>query len=263
MPKTWALLFLVSQQPDSKSSFDNESFIVNVAKIEYRCVNHNIVSGKATSHHRSCGCIHGFGSRRNMCINKNTVFTFEVCCEEGWCLHQWLSWGMIEKSIESVCGELYQYMGYDILLDNCNSLSVGEKYAQRFGISRDFHLLGHTGYTLLFYNFNASTLDHHTEMDWLMTTIYVPNQEWKNKLDDHLQFLFHLTDEKHGILHVSMWPGTIIYFHGSLLMHQQLHNHGEVIAEGCCLNFLAYANWKLLCHYIQYKSCKKKENQCE
>jgi len=148
----------------------------------------------------------------------------------------------MKKSMESVHDELHQYVGYDILLDNCNSLSVGEKYARQFGISRDFHLLGRTGYTSLFYNIDASTLDHHTEMDWSMTTIYVPNQEWKNKSDDHLQFLFHLTNETHGILHVSMQPGTIIYFHGSLLTHQQLHKHGEVTAKGCCLNFLAYAN---------------------
>ncbi len=81
---------------------------------------------------------------------------------------------------------------------------------------------------------------------------------WKNKLDDHLQFLFHLTDEKHCILHVYVQPGTIIYFHGLLLTHQQLHNHGEVTVEGCCLNFLAYANQKLLCHYISSINCAKR-----
>jgi len=70
MPKTWALLCLVHQQPESKSSFDDESYVVDVAKIECRCAKHNIVSGKATSHHRNCGCIHGFGSQRNMCIDK-------------------------------------------------------------------------------------------------------------------------------------------------------------------------------------------------
>jgi len=81
-------------------------------------------------------------------------------------------------------------------------------------------------------------------------TIYIPNQDWIDKPNDHLQFLFHLADDDHGIIHVSMQPGMIIYFHGSLLMHQQLHNHGDITTEGCCLNFSAYANQKLLCHYI-------------
>ena len=152
--------------------------------------------------------------------------------------------------MESVQDELRKYVGYNILLDNCNSLTVSERYAKKFGISRDFHLLGQSAYTSLFYNVNASTLDRHTEMDWTMTTIYVPNQEWCNKSDDHLQFLFHLMDQENGVVKVSMQPGTIIYFHGSLLTHQQLHNHGKITHEGCCLNFSAYANRKLLCHYI-------------
>jgi len=161
--------------------------------------------------------------------------------------------------MESVHEELKAYVGYDILLDNCNSLSVSEIYAKKYGISRDFHLLGKTGYTSLFYNIDASTLDHHTEMDWAMTTIYIPNQDWMDKPDDHLQFLFHLADEEHAIIHVLMRPGTIIYFHGSLLTHQQLHNHGEVTTEGCCLNFLAYANRKLLCHYISSINWAKRQ----
>ena len=81
----------------------------------------------------------------------------------------------LKKSMESVCEELKAYVGYDILLDNCNSLSVSKRYAKKYGISRDFHLLGKMGYTSLFYNIDASTLDRHTKMDWAMTTIYVPN----------------------------------------------------------------------------------------
>jgi len=156
----------------------------------------------------------------------------------------------LTKSMESVHDELRQYVGYDILLDNSNSLSVSERYAKKFGISRDFHLMGRSAYTSLFFNVDASTLDQHTELDWSMTTIYVPNQEWCDKPDDHLQFLFHLTGDEIEIVHVSMRPGTIIYFHGSLLTHQQLHNHGDVTRTGCCLNCSGYANRKLLCHYI-------------
>jgi len=97
-------------------------------------------------------------------------------------------------------------------------------------------------------------------MDWSMTTIYVPNQEWKDKSDDHLQFLFHIADKK-DIMHISMQPRTIIYFHGSLLTHQQIYKHGEVTGHGCCLNFLAYANQKLLCHYIASINCAKKRRR--
>ena len=97
---------------------------------------------------------------------------------------------------------------------------------------------------------NASTLDKHIELDWSMTTIFVPQQKWVGKEKNHLQFIFHLTGKKNGMLHVSMSPGTIIYFHGSLLTHQQVHNCGEVTGNGCCLNFSAYANRALLCNFI-------------
>jgi len=69
-PKTMALLCLVHQYSDSKSSFNDESYIVHNAKSECKRLKHSIDSGKATSHHRGCGCIHGFGSCRDMCINK-------------------------------------------------------------------------------------------------------------------------------------------------------------------------------------------------
>ena len=51
----------------------------------------------------------------------------------------------LKKLMESVHEELKAYVGYDILLNNCNSLSVSERYAKKYGISRDFHLLGKTG----------------------------------------------------------------------------------------------------------------------
>jgi len=65
----------------------------------------------------------------------------------------------LKKSMESVCGFLHGYVGYDLLLDNCNSLWVRERFANKYGILQDFHLQGETGYTSLFYNFDASTLD--------------------------------------------------------------------------------------------------------
>jgi len=47
-----------------------------------------------------------------------------------------------------------------------------------------------------------------------------------------------------------MSPGTIVYFHGSLLTHQQIHNGGDVTDNGCCLNLSGYANRALLCNYV-------------
>jgi len=94
-----------------------------------------------------------------------------------------------------------------------------------------------------------------------MMMIYVPNQVWQHKDEYHLQFLFHIRNEESGILCIAMKPGTIIYFHGSLLTHQQLHNSGEVRSGGCCLNFSAYANQRLLCHFLSSINCGRKRKQ--
>jgi len=102
--------------------------------------------------------------------------------------------------------------------------------------------MGDTGYALLFYNIDASTLEKHTKEDWNMTTLYVPQQNWGSKDSNHLQFLFHLNTCENGILIIPMQPGTIIYFSGYLLTHQQMHNGGLCSKHGCCLNLSAYAN---------------------
>jgi len=44
----------------------------------------------------------------------------------------------LKKSIESVHDELHQYVGYKILLDNCNSLSVGENMHKNLGYPETF-----------------------------------------------------------------------------------------------------------------------------
>jgi len=72
-PKTWALLCLVHQQTDFKSSFDTNSYVVHDSKSDCKRAKHNIVTGRATGHHRSCGNIHGFGSCRDMHINNKTL----------------------------------------------------------------------------------------------------------------------------------------------------------------------------------------------
>jgi len=43
------------------------------------------------------------------------------------------------------------------------------------------------GYASLFYKFDASTMEAHTEFDMNMTTIYVPKQEWNKKMN-HVMF---------------------------------------------------------------------------
>jgi len=152
--------------------------------------------------------------------------------------------------MKNVWETLQDFIGYDLLKDNSVSLHVCEKLALKQGISQDFHLQGETCYTSLFMNVDASTMERHIELDWSMTTIYVPQQKWEGKESDHLQFLFHLTGKKNGLLRVSMSPGTIVYFHGSLLTHQQIHNDGDVTENGCCLNLSGYANRALLCNYV-------------
>jgi len=53
--------------------------------------------------------------------------------------------------------------------------------------------------------------------------------------ENHLKYVFYLTGKK-GELHISMHLG-MNFFHGSLLTHNKMHNGGEVMENGCCLNF--------------------------
>jgi len=142
-PKTWALLCLVHQQSDSRSAFDQNYFNVNMTKKQCGQAKYNIVSGKSTGHHRSHGFIFGFGSRRDMRIDKITQSSLaKYSVRKGGNNVNSTLEEQLTKSMESVQDELRKYVGYDILLDNCNSLTVSERYAKKFGISRDFHLLG-------------------------------------------------------------------------------------------------------------------------
>jgi len=100
-------------------------------------------------------------------------------------------------------------------------------------------------------NFDASTMEPHTEFDMNMTTICVPQQLWKDKSSDHLTFRFHITGEDDGIISIPMKHGTLIYFHAYLLTHHQVHANGTCSWKGCCLNFLVYANRKLLCYFVK------------
>ena len=242
------MLCLVVQSciiPENELDYD-------VAECKWQCQKcKNNIIGKSTGHHQSRGSVFGYGSHREFKIDEVTHSSVGLYKTHEHFKHFATTLqGRLIRSMEYVPDSLKGFIGYDLLLDNSVSLRVSEKQARIKGISKDFHLQGATCYTSLFYNVNASTLDKHIELDWSMTTIFVPQQKWVGKEKNHLQFIFHLTGKKNGMLHVSMSPGMIIYFHGSLLTHQQVHNCGEVTGSGCCLNFSAYANRALLCNFI-------------
>jgi len=115
---------------------------------------------KTTSHHHSCENVFGFGSQRDMQINEKMDSSLGkyVVKKGGEVVNKVLE-EQLKKSMKSVCGFLHSYVGYNLLLDNCNLLWVSKRFAHKYGISEDFHLQGETGYTSLFYNFDASTLD--------------------------------------------------------------------------------------------------------
>ena len=172
----------------------------------------NIVSGKSTGHHQSIGFIYGFGARKETHIDVNTgssVHQYVVLNNNHQINH--LLEQKLTLSMQGVHQAVNHAIGYDIFKDNSAALETSEKQAHDKGIQEDFHLMGTTGYASLFYNFDASTLEAHTEMDWLMTTIYVPPQNWTGKDHNHLQFLFHLNNNENGLIKIPMKPGTIIF----------------------------------------------------
>ena len=79
----------------------------------------------------------------------------------------------------------------------------------------------------------------------------------ETKNSDHLTFRFHITGKDDGIISIPMKPGTLIYFHAYLLTHHQVHKNGTCSQKGCCLNFSAYANRKLLCYFVKSYHCAK------
>ena len=69
------------------------------------------------------------------------------------------------------------FMEYSLHDLNAVQLKAICERAKIAGFEDDLHMLGETGYATLFYNFDASTLEKHTEFDMNMTTIFVPKQE--------------------------------------------------------------------------------------
>jgi len=249
-PKDWVLLCLVDQSPPRLPKGQmNTSYNVACEKKRCKKAKPNIVDGKSSKHHKSRGSIHGFGARKETDIdilNGSSVRKYKINDNEK-DLNESLEKRLI-GTMEFAKQKIKIMAGHDLILENSINLKAAEAQVKLQGLNDDFSLLGNTGYSSLYYNFDASTMDKHTEMDWCMTTIYVPHQDWQNKDNRHLNFLFHLTGKEDTVLKIGMKPGTAIYFHGYLLMHQQMHDEGKTTACGCCLNFSAYANQRLRSH---------------
>ena len=76
-------------------------------------------------------------------------------------------------------------LGLGLLFDNQAS---GEVFQETL----NFTMLGQTGFSSSYLCVDASTRFVHTEEDFSMTHISVPDQLWENKHDGHLQFLFQI-----------------------------------------------------------------------
>jgi len=78
------------------------------------------------------------------------------------------------------------YGKYNFYQLNAVQLRASCQCALIAGFADDLHMLGESEYATLFYNFDASTLEQHTEFDMNMTTIFIPKQDWRGKNKNHL-----------------------------------------------------------------------------
>jgi len=131
-------------------------------------------------------------------------------------------------------------MGYSLHKLNVAHSKIIVKIAS---FPEDLHMKGDTGYASLFYNFDACTMEKHTEYDMNMTTIFVPKEDWIGKTRNHLQFIFSLTGEDDILLSIPMFPGCVLHYQGFLPTHQQMHDGGKCTNNDCCLNYSAFANF--------------------
>jgi len=131
-------------------------------------------------------------------------------------LQQWLI-----QSMEYVHDSLKNFVGYDILVDNSVSLCVSERQACIQGISQNFHLQGKMCYTSLFYNVDASTMEKHIELDWLMTTIFVPQQKWKEKR----KIIFSLFSISLGKMECCVFPCVLVWSFISIVLYLHINKY--------------------------------------
>ncbi len=229
---------------------------MNIQKIFKQCsmIKKPINDSVNAKHHESVGSIFGFGSRKDTNISEETRASVKKYCFKDGKKERKMKIFLEEKLKKRMTeARMYikDFVKSDLISVNSAQLKTDVQLATKAGFGADFEMMGDSGYASLFFNIDASTLQKHTKEDWNMTTLYVPEQDWGSKDSNHLQFWFHLSSGKNGILKIPMQPGTIIYFSGYLLTHQQMHNGGLCSKHGCCLNLSAYANKKLQTHCIK------------
>jgi len=243
------LLALILQ--NQLESLDN---LMDVQQL-YKCCKEtkpNINKANCSNHHKGVGYVSGFGSRKEFAIDQDTGSSLgEFVWKDGKENENIFLEEKVITELEQARKEMKRCVGIDLHLLNAAHLKACAIRAELTGLSNDLCFKGDTGYASLFMNFDASTMEPHTKFDMNMTTIFVPQQIWKQKTSDHLTFRFHITGKDDGIISIPMKPGTLIYFHAYLLTHHQVHKNGTCSQKGCCLNFSASANRKLLCYFVK------------
>jgi len=240
----WILLALVMQRVDTSVGEDEVCIDVNQMYLRCHSSKPNIVEGNSSNHHGSCSGIYGFGARWEFGgikeWNGSSLGQY-VCLEDQEVVADGLEGQLIEQ-MTMAHDLVHAYANQDLHKMNAVQLMATERQAVANNYADDFHMKEKSCYTSLYYNFSASTMEFHTKMDWTMTTLFMPLQDWAGKGSNHLLFQFHLDGGGKEMINVSMVPGTLIYFHGYLLTHCQMHNNGRCDNRACCLNYSAYAN---------------------
>jgi hypothetical protein len=137
-----------------------------------------------------------------------------------------------------------KFFGRDFVRENATQTLAAANLCKKWGMEEDFHILGETCFASVYQCCNAATSIPHTENDWTMTLLFVPDQCWANKGRDHLRFVFHLND--HQQIHAAMGPLVAVYYHGNLITHHQQHHQIlENPNEPCCVNYAGYSNQRV------------------
>jgi len=71
----------------------------------------------------------------------------------------------IIEEMSEVCVAVMNFMTYSLHDMSAVQLRAICQRALIAGFADDLHMLGETGYAMLFYNFDASTMERHTEFD--------------------------------------------------------------------------------------------------
>jgi len=197
-PDAWVLLALVMQRLDS--TIEENETCVDADELFSKCCasKPNIVDGTSSKHHGSHGGIYGFGARHEFSGIK---------MENGSSLGHYVSLPGMEfvadeledylvGEMSTVHNLVHCYACQDLHKMNAVQLVATETQAVSNNYDDDFHLKGRSCYTSLYYNFSASTMHFHTEMDWTMTTLFVPLQNWGERIQIICSFSFICVTKK-------------------------------------------------------------------